>query len=87
MKRIHYKIVTIMLFVGIMLFLNKSISNAGTAGISASSKDVKVGDSVNINVSINAIAWNLKVSGSGVSDTIVGGNLDELANKSTSKIL
>lgn len=85
MKKIHYKIVIIMLFAGIMLFFNKSICNAGTAGISASSKDVKVGDSVNINVSINAIAWNLKVSGSGVSDTIVGGNLDELANKSTSK--
>lgn len=85
MKKIHYKIVIIMLFVGIMLFFNRSICNAGTAGISASSKDVKVGDSVNINVSINAIAWNLKVSGSGVSDTIVGGNLDELANKSTSK--
>lgn len=85
MKKIHYKIVIIMLFVGIILFLNKSISNAGTANISASNKDVKVGDSVNINVSINAIAWNLKVSGSGISDTIVGGNLDELANKSTSK--
>lgn len=85
MKKIHYKIVIIMLFVGIMLFFNRSICNAGTAGISASSKDVKVGDSVNINVSINAIAWNLKVSGSGVSDTIVDGNLDELANKSTSK--
>lgn len=85
MKKIHYKVIITILFTAILLFMTKSVSNAGTAGISASSTDVKVGDNVNINVNINAIAWNLKINGSGISDSIVGGNLDELANKVTNK--
>ena len=85
MKKVFYKIGLIMFFAIAYLIISNSASNAATAGISASSRSVSAGDSVSINVSVNAIAWNLKVSGSGVSDSIVGGNLDELANKSTSK--
>ena len=85
MKKVFYKIGLIMFFAIAYLLISNSTSNAATAGISASSRSVSAGDSVSINVSVNAIAWNLKVSGSGVSDSIVGGNLDELANKSTSK--
>ena len=85
MKKVFYKIGLIMFFAIAYLLISNSASNAATAGISASSRSVSAGDSVSINVSVNAIAWNLKVSGSGVSDSIVGGNLDELANKSTSK--
>lgn len=85
MKKTYWKIIMIILFVAVLMLLNKSTSNAATAGISANNKDVKVGDSVNVNVSVNAITWNLKVNGSGISDTIVGGNMDELANKTTNK--
>jgi len=85
MKRICYKILVITVFVVGILFINNLTVNAAAAGISASSKEVQVGDNVSVNVSINAVTWNIKVNGSGISDTIVGGNLDELANKSTSK--
>ena len=85
MKKILYKILIVTVFTASLLLVNKTIVNAATAGISASSTDVKVGDNVNVNVSINAVTWNVKVNGSGITDTIVGGNLDELANKSTNK--
>ena len=41
MKKIHYKVIITILFTAILLFMTKSVSNAGTAGISASSTDVK----------------------------------------------
>ena len=84
MKKIRYKIIMIIFFAGVLLLLNKSTSNAATAGISASSTNVKAGDNVSINVSISAATWNLKVAGSGISDSIVGVDMD-VTNKSTSK--
>lgn len=85
MKKISYKIIVIMCFTIGLLFMSKTISNAATANVTTNNKDVTVGDSVSINVSVDAIAWNLKVSGAGISDTIVGGNMEELANKKTNK--
>lgn len=60
---------------------------AASAKIKASGTSVNVGDSVTITVSISAGAWNLEVSGTGISDKIVG-NIDvagEIENKSTTK--
>ena len=56
---------------------------AASSSISASSTNVYVGQTVNINVSIYAGSWNIKVSGNGINDTIVGYDMD--GNKSTSK--
>ena len=84
MKKISYKIIMVMLFGIIMLLLNYTECNAANAGISSSSGRVSVGDSVNINVSITAATWNLKVSGSGISDTIVGVNTN-VENQTTNK--
>ncbi len=84
MKKISYKMIFLLLFGMIILFLNSIDSNAATAGISASSQNVNVGDNVNINVSITAATWNVKVSGSGISDSIVGVNTD-VQNQTTNQ--
>ena len=84
MKKIHYKVILIMLFAIILLFINKSESNAATARITASNTNVNVGDSVNINVSVTGAAWNVKVNGSGISDSIVGVNMN-VENETTNK--
>lgn len=57
---------------------------AATASISASSKNVSVGDKVTIKVSYNACLCQLKVNGAGISDDIdyIG---SDLKNKSNSK--
>lgn len=49
---------------------------AASANISASKISVTEGEAVSINVSINAASWSLKLSGSGVTDDIVGYDLD-----------
>lgn len=85
MKKISLKVIIMILISTIIIFINNIISNAASTSLSANEKEVSVGDSVTINVSADAMTWNLKVSGSGISDKIVGGNLDEIANKSTSK--
>ena len=84
MKKMFKRLFIIVIFVLIVLLTCNIDSMAATAGISASSTKVSVGDSVNINVSANAATWNLKVNGSGVSDSIVGVNMD-VENQATNK--
>lgn len=85
MKKIFLKIIFAVMLGICSLFLTCIGSYAASAGISASNTKVNVGDSVNINVTANAVTWNLKVSGSGLSDSIVGVNSNaenETINKS-----
>ena len=56
---------------------------AASAGISANKTSVEVGTSVTITVNVNAVSWNVRVTGA-VSDTIVGANMDE-KNQTTTK--
>ena len=58
---------------------------AASANISATKTTATVGDSVTISVSVNAAAWNLKVSGTGVSGGNIVGYDPDGANTSTSK--
>lgn len=68
----------------IILTLENNIY-AASANISASKTTAYVGDSVAINVTVNAAAWNLNVSGSGISGgAITGFNMDGV-NQNTSK--
>ena len=60
----------ILLFTAIILLTN--VSYAATASISASTTSVNVGTSVTINASVNAGAWNLKLSGQGQNKGLVG---------------
>ena len=77
------KIKNIALFVIVFILIGGIDAYAASAGISASSTNVYVGDNVTINVSINAGSWNLQVNGSGISDSIVGYDMD--GNKSSTK--
>ena len=72
-----------LIFIGIIL-LSTNVQ-AASASISASKTSATAGDSVTINVSVNAAAWNLRVSGNGISgDSIVGYDSDG-NNVSTSR--
>lgn len=83
MRNFKLKVVTSALFLGIAYCLFCGHSKAASATVSASSKNVSVGDKVTINVAIDAATWNVYVSGA-VSDSIVGYNND-LANEKTTK--
>ena len=85
MKKYKYKIAIIFFATLILLFFNGMVCDAATAGISASKTEATVGENVNINVSINAITWNIKVNGAGISDTVPGANTEEFTNKTTNK--
>jgi len=83
MKRIKKHIISILITI-LSIILTRNIY-AATANISASKTSAYVGDSVTINVNINAAAWNLNVSGSGINGgTITGFNMEGV-NQSTSK--
>lgn len=83
MKNIFKKFLLINLF-AILITLAGSIY-AATANISATKTTAYVGDSVSINVSINAAAWNLNVSGSGITGGNITGFNMEGTNQSTTK--
>jgi len=76
MKINHYKIIITTIMAFIVLLLCSSTSNAtASAGISATKTNVIQGESVNINVSAQAATCNLKVSGNGINDKFVDGNI------------
>ena len=58
---------------------------AASASIKASKTKATVGDSVTITVTIKAATWNVSVSGSGISDKIVGYNEDAENETKTKK--
>lgn len=60
---------------------------AASASISPSKKTATVGDSVTINISFNAAAWNLKVSGTGVTTTSYADTTSDGENAKTTKSL
>lgn len=72
------------IFMLIMLGFSTNVQ-AASANISATKTTATVGDSVTITVNINAAAWNLKVTGSGVSGGSIVGYDPDGANTSTTK--
>ena len=83
MKKILKCVITIILFMIVGIVENNI--NAATANISASKTNAYVGESVTINVSINAAAWNLNVSGNGISPGAITGFNMEGTNQFTAK--
>lgn len=72
--------------IGILLIHSKAY--AATATISSSKmKDITVGDSVTVTIRYTAAAWNLSVSGDGISNTSYVGNTDDAKNKSETKTI
>ena len=78
------KIILISIF--FLLTVGVAQTFAASASISASKTTATVGDSVDIYVNINAAAWNVKVNGGGISETIAGFNSDA-ENQTTKKTL
>lgn len=85
MNKIIKKYILVIVF--IFAFFTIFITNVygATANISATKTSAYVGDSVSINVNINAAAWNLNVSGNGISGGNITGFNMEGTNQTTSK--
>jgi len=83
MKKIIKGTMLIIVFMILGIFLNNIY--AATASISASKTSAYVGENVTINVSINAAAWNLSVSGNGVNGGPITGFNMEGTNQATTK--
>ena len=81
MKRVIKILFLICIILSFLSIFN--IVNAASASISASKITANVGENVTISVTINAASWNLSVSGSGISDSIVGYDAD--ANNASTK--
>ena len=71
-KLIKISILSIFVFIAISIF---SKTYAASASISASKKNVKVGEKVTITVSMNAAAWNTNISGA--ASKSFAGNSDD----------
>lgn len=83
MKRKLKYLLCIIVFMLIIVLGNNIY--AASANISASKTTAYVGDSVVINVTVNAAAWNLNVSGNGITGgSITGFNIEGI-NQITSK--
>jgi len=80
-KTIKYMLIIIIF----LIMVGTSKIYGATANISASKINAYVGDSVTINVNINAAAWNLSVSGNGINGGAITGFNIEGTNQSTSK--
>lgn len=78
------KILILSIFFLVILSISSSVK-AASAGITASKKNITTGESVNVTVTINAAAWNLKVGGAKTQSFV--GNTDDGENaKKTEKI-
>lgn len=83
-KEIKIFLTTILFFAIVSLF---SKVNAASANISANKTTATVGDSVTITVKFTAAAWDLTVSGTGVSSAHYTDTTDDAKNKTTTKTL
>lgn len=84
------KKVLIAIFILIVTLLIGTVKvQAASAGIEASKKQVEVGDEVTITAKFTAAAWNIKVSGNGISGASYAAqtsDLSEQANEKTFKL-
>ncbi len=79
MKRtIKILLLTAIAIVGMSIF---SKVNAASASAKASKGQVSVGDNATVTITINAAAWNVKVTGAASKSYV--GNTDDLKNKTT----
>lgn len=83
-KIIRILLLTIFALIGISAMSNVK---AASASIKASKNPANVGDKVTITVTINAAAWDLKVSGNGISSDQYVDNTNDGNNATTTKTL
>lgn len=77
-KTIKILLLTAIAIVGMSIFSKVS---AASASAKASKAQVSVGDNATVTITINAAAWNLKVTGAASKSYV--GNTDDLKNKTT----
>lgn len=79
--------ILLILSVAFLSFIVTSKVEAASATISASKTTATVGDNVSVNISFNAAAWNLHVSGTGVSSSSYADTTNNGENAKTTKSL
>ena len=84
MKRKLKGLLSIIIYI-ILIYVGNNIY-AASANISATKTTAYVGDSVDVNVIVNAAAWNLSVSGNGITGGSITGFNIEGVNQTTTKI-
>lgn len=85
MKKTIKVLFSIIFIIAILSICSKV--NAATATLSATKTTATVGDSVTITVKYTAAAWNLSVSGDGISTTPYVGNTDDAKNTTATKTI
>lgn len=85
MKKTIKVLFSIIFIIAILSICSKV--NAATATLSATKTTATVGDSVTITVKYTAAAWNLSVSGDGISTTPYVGNTDDAKNATATKTI
>jgi hypothetical protein len=84
-KKIIKNIFTVLFITIIILMMWAIKANAETANLTASATTATVGDSVTINVTYTAAAWNLKVSGDGITGKTFASQTSDLSEESKSE--
>ena len=79
------KIITTICLIFFVWIISAITASAASASLSASSTSVTVGTKVNITANGTAAAWDLTISGDGISDTTIVGYTDDAENGSFSK--
>ena len=79
------KIITTICLIFFVWIISAITASAASASLSASSTSVTVGTKVNITANGTAAAWDLTISGDGISDTTIVGYTDDAENGNFSK--
>lgn len=79
------KSIVFMIIITIILLFGSTIVQAAGTSLTATSYDVKEGESVTINVSFTAAAWNLTVSGDKITGDSYSSNTSDLSETTTTK--
>ena len=72
MKKINKIILVFIIFILFTIGLNLSKVKAASASLTASNSEVTVGSTVTLTGTVTAGAWNLRISGNGVNQPLVG---------------
>lgn len=79
------KSIVFMIMITVILLFGSTIVQAAGTSLTATSYDVKEGESVTINVSFTAAAWNLTVNGDKITGDSYSSNTSDLSETTTTK--
>lgn len=79
------KSIVFMIMITVILLFGSTIVQAAGTSLTATSYDVKEGESVTINVSFTAAAWNLTINGDKITGDSYSSNTSDLSETTTTK--